>query len=80
MAHELDELEDTISRYLHEHRYAAETSEGAHRHWLLGQPRSWTVDQVREVLRRMTRAGLLEEHALPGGATLYRLRRAESGT
>jgi Fe2+ or Zn2+ uptake regulation protein len=76
MPDDLDELEAEIARYVQEHGHAAETAEGAHRHWL-PEHATWTLDQVREVLRRMSSARVLERHALPGGATLYRKKRSD---
>lgn len=78
MPDDLDELEAELARYVHAHSHTAETAEGAHHHWLGTQPH-WTVGQVRKVLRRMSRTGLLEAHVLPGGATLYRKKSAGSG-
>jgi Fe2+ or Zn2+ uptake regulation protein len=78
MLDDISALEHELSKYVSAHVHAAETAEGAHRHWLSRQPPTWSLEQVREALRRMTDAGTLERHLLPGGVPLYRAARHEA--
>ena len=61
-----------IAHYLREHPDAADTLEGAARWWMTPQR---TVDVMERAMTMLEDANVVERHALPGGAVVFRAGR-----
>lgn len=70
-------LKADIRRYILANEKAAETAEGVTRVWLKQPHCARVLAQVEQALDELVDEGLLERHALPGGASIYRRARRD---
>lgn len=60
-----------ILAYLRDHPLSGDTVEGVSKWWLMQQRINESVNAIQQVLSHLERAGLIYEHTMPGGRTLY---------
>jgi hypothetical protein len=68
-------LQWQVLSYLRDHVHAAETAEGVNTIWLRRAATTQAIAEVEQALIELVRSGWMEQHALPGGAVLYRKSR-----
>lgn len=75
MDQETERMVREIEGYLAAHPQASDSLEGVAGWWLRGQDHDASIETVRTALNELVRRGVVEQHLLPDGQSVFVARR-----